>query len=109
MWEAITLHVSQVIYRRLMIRVGQRRHGTWEADVHSAISVPGHSLELDVVHIASVLTTDIPQFPQSLLFCDHKAELLAGDKLLSTEGTRCIFFAAVAATQATVPLKEVLP
>ena len=40
------------------------------------------------------LAADIPKLPQGLLFCDHKAELLAGCRLLSIDGPRCGFFAA---------------
>lgn len=52
---------------------------------------------LDGDHTAAgPLTANIPQLPQDLLCCDHKAELLVRGSLLSTEVTKCGFFAAVA-------------
>ena len=102
-----------------MISADQKMPWPFEAYVHSAMSLPRQSLQLrsyqsdistsDVVHKAFVLVADILHFLQGFPLCDHKAELLAEGKLLSTEGTRCRFFAAVTVIQATVPLKEVLP
>ena len=61
------------------------------------------------VFAAVLLAAAIPKLPQGLLFHDPKAERLAGGRLLSVEGTRCGFFAAVAVTQAAAPLKEAPP
>lgn len=100
--------------------VGQRRPRHWGTGMGSSTYLPCHGLELgaieknvstlDGVHSAAVpLAAAIPRLPQGLLFHDHKAEWLAGGRLLSIEGTRCGFFAAVAATQAAAPLKEAPP